>query len=238
MNIEPKEAFPYKPPSEEIKEKYSYIFDLDQPLPQRFLKTIFDKFVSIIFLLCAAPILVLLKICFLIEGILISENKGPMFFYYNAVSNGKEFKKYKIRIIKMKYIDPEGAKKGDWIAYSAEWNDESKTNIGTIVKNFYLDEIPQFFSVLKGEMSIVGPRPLSVLHTERDLQQGNVTRKLIKGGLLGLGHINKGTSEMGNPIYEYEYIDKYMNASDIELLLLDLKIIYKGILLIFKGEGY
>ena len=87
-------------------------------------------------------------------------------------------------------------------------------------------------------MSIVGPRPLSVLHTERDAEQGNVTRKLIKGGLLGLGHINKGTSEMGNPIYEYEYIDKYMNASDIELLFLDLKIIYKGILLIFKGEGY
>ena len=43
---------------------------------------------------------------------------------------------------------------------------------------------------------------------------------------------------MGNPIYEYEYIDKYMNASDFELLFLDLKIIYKGILLIFKGEGY
>ena len=108
--------------------------------------------------------------------------------------------------------------------------------MGTVVKNFYLDEIPQFFSVLKGEMSIVGPRPLSVLHTERDAEQGNVTRKLIKGGLLGLGHINKGTSEMGNPIYEYEYIDKYMNASDIELLFLDLKIIYKGILLIFKGD--
>ena len=58
---------------------------------------------------------------------------------------------------------------------------------------------------------------MSVLHTERDAEQGNVTRKLIKGGLLGLGHINKGTSE-GNPIYEYEYIDKYMNASDFELL--------------------
>ena len=138
----------------------------------------------------------------------------------------------------MKYIDPEGARRGDWIAYSAEWNDNSRTYIGTVVKNFYLDEIPQFFSVLKGEMSIVGPRPLSVLHTKRDFDQGNVTRKLIKGGLLGLGHINKGTSEMGNPIYEYEYIDKYMNASDFELLFLDLKIIYKGILLIFKGEGY
>lgn len=238
MNIEPKEAFPYKPPTIEIKNKYKHIFDLENPLPSRILKTLFDKFIALILISFSTPILIILKICFVIEGLIVPENKGPMFFYYNAISNGKEFKKYKIRIIKMKYIDPEGAKKGDWIAYSAEWNDHSKTYMGTVVKNFYLDEIPQFFSVLKGEMSIVGPRPLSVIHTERDAEQGNVTRKLIKGGLLGLGHINKGTSEMGNPIYEYEYIDKYMNASDFELLFLDLKIIYKGILLIFKGEGY
>lgn len=238
MNIEPKEAFPYKPPTEEIKSKYKHIFELKDPLPSRILKTIFDKLIAILFLTITLPILIILKICFVLEGLIIPENRGPMFFYYNAISDGKVFKKYKIRIIKMKYIDPEGARSGDWIAYSAEWNDNSRTYIGTVVKNFYLDEIPQFFSVLKGEMSIVGPRPLSVLHTKRDFDQGNVTRKLIKGGLLGLGHINKGTSEMGNPIYEYEYIDKYMNASDFELLFLDLKIIYKGILLIFKGEGY
>ena len=57
-------------------------------------------------------------------------------------------------------------------------------------------------------MSFVGPRPLSIIHYERDLAQGNVSRKLIKGGLLGFGHIHKGTSEMGNPQFEYEYIKK------------------------------
>ena len=87
-------------------------------------------------------------------------------------------------------------------------------------------------------MSIVGPRPLSVLHYERDLAQGNVSRFLLKGGLLGLGHINKGTSNMGKAEYEYEYIDKYINLSSFAILMLDLKIIYKGILLILKGGGY
>lgn len=235
---EPKEAFPYKPPSDKIKKKFEYIFNLDKPLKPRLIKTIFDKLVAIIVLIIFSPILFFLKIAYLIEGLIDKDCKGPMFFYYFAMSGGKKIPKYKIRLIKEKFIEPEGAKKHDWIAYSAEWTPESRTRVGSFVKKYYLDEIPQFFSVIKGDMSIVGPRPLSVLHYERDLAQGNVTRKLLKGGLLGLGHINKGTDMMGDPIFEYEYIDKYINNGSLKLLLLDLWIIYKGIVLIFKGGGH
>jgi lipopolysaccharide/colanic/teichoic acid biosynthesis glycosyltransferase len=240
MNVstEPKEAFPYKPPTDEIKRKYSHIFEIDEALPPRFFKILFDKLVGVTMLIFSVPILLFLKIAFLIEGWLIPENAGPMFFYYNGVSAGKVIPKYKIRLIKQKYIDPEGAKRHDWIAFSAEWTPESRTHVGEFVKRFYLDELPQFWSVLVGDMSIVGPRPISVLHYERDKAQGNVTRSLLRGGLLGLGHINKGTSEMGNPIYEYEYIDQYMKRSSFGLLMLDLWIIWKGVIVILKGGGH
>ncbi len=238
MNIEPKESFPYKPPTEEIKIKYKKIFDINEPLKIRFAKLIFDKVVSFFLLIISIPILLLLKISFLIEGLIISENKGPMIFYYHAISAGKVIKKYKIRLIKEKYIDVKGAKKHDWLAYSAEWSPDSRTIMGSFVKKWYLDELPQFWSVLKGDMSIVGPRPLSIMHFERDLEQGNVTRKLLKGGLLGLGHINKGTAEMGNPEYEYEYINSYLNKSSYKLICLDIWIILKGVRLIFKGGGF
>ncbi len=238
LKNEPKEAFPYKPPSKEILQNYHHIFELKKELPPRFFKSAFDKLIAITLLAVALPILFLLKIAYLIEGWFWPENKGPMFFYYNAVSAGKVIRKYKIRLIKTKYIEPEGAKRGDWIAYSAEWTPDSRTYVGQFVKKFYLDELPQFYSVLKGETSIVGPRPLSVLHYERDLAQGNVTRKLLKGGLLGLGHINKGTAEMGNPIYEYEYVDQYLKRSSFSLLCLDLWIIWKGIQVIVKGGGH
>lgn len=235
---EPTEAFPYTPPTDEIKAKYAHIFALKEDLPSRFFKTLFDKFFAFILLSISLPILLILKIAYVIEGILIPENRGPMLFYYWGVSGGKKMKKWKLRLIKIKYIESEGAARHDWIAFSAEWTPDSRTHVGAFAKKWYLDELPQFWSVLIGDMSIVGPRPLSVLHYERDKAQGNVTRSLLKGGLLGLGHINKGTSEMGNSVYEYQYIDEYLNRSSFGLLRLDLWIIWKGAIVILKGGGY
>ena len=235
---EPLEAFPYKGPSLWIKEKYQYIFEMQEPLQPKIPKVIFDKVFAAIILILSLPILILLKTTFFLEGVLIPENKGPMLFYYWGVSGGKRIKKWKIRLIKTKYIEPEGASRHDWIAFSAEWNPESRTYLGAFVKKWYLDELPQFWSVLIGDMSIVGPRPLSELHYERDKAQGNVTRSLLKSGLLGLGHINKGADQMGNPEYEYEYIEEYMNRSALGLVKLDLWIIWKGFLLILKGGGH
>lgn len=234
---EPKEAFPYKAPSAEIKEKYQHIFSLSVPLNDRLPKLVFDKAVAALLLFLAAPILLCLRVAYFIEGLVIPESKGPMFFSYNAVSAGRVFRKYKIRLIKTSYIDKEGAARGDWHAYSAEWTPARRTYVGHFVKKFYLDELPQFYNILRGDMSIVGPRPLAVHHYKRDLEQGNVTRFLIKGGLLGLGHVMKGTSEMGNPIYEYEYIDKYIRLSPLGLIWLDLGIIGRGVKVVLQGKG-
>ena len=238
LNSEPKEAYPYSPPTDEMKSTFSHIFHMEKSLPSKFFKTLFDKLLSFILIVFSIPVLFLLKICFLIEGIVIPENKGPMLFFYWGISGGKRIKKWKIRLIKTKYIDSDRAEKHEWIAFSAEWNEDSRTNMGGFVKKWYLDELPQFWSVFIGDMSIVGPRPLSEMHYERDRAQGNVSRSLLKGGLLGLGHINKGTNAMGDSRYEYEYIDQYISRSSFNLMLLDLWIIWKGILVILKGGGH
>lgn len=234
---EPKEAFPYKAPDASIRAQYAYIFELKKPLPDRLPKLLFDKVLALCFLLLAAPVLLLVKIAYLVEGWLIPENRGAMFFSYNAMSQGRVIPKYKIRLIKTKFIDAEGAKRGDWYAHSAEWSQDSRTHVGHFVKKFYLDELPQFYSILIGDMSFVGPRPLAVHHYERDRAQGNVTRFLLKGGLLGLGHVMKGTLQMGNPIYEYEYVDQYLKLSALGILWLDLTIIARGLKVVAQGKG-
>ena len=238
MITEPSEAFPYKPPTKKLRETYKEIFELSEPIQPSCVKLIFDKAVASLTLLIAMPILVILKLAFIVEGILFPENAGPMFFYYRAVSGGKVIRKYKIRLIKVKCIQQDAAKKHEWIAYAAEWKKECRTYVGSFVKKYYLDELPQFWSVLRGDMSIVGPRPLSELHYERDKAQGNVVRGLLRGGLLGFGHINKGTDQMGEPSYEYEYLDKTIKLSPFGLLKTDLWIIWRGIIVIFKGGGH
>ena len=211
---EPTEAFPYTPPNDEIKKKYSHIFEIKKPLPNRLFKLLFDKTVSLFLVIISIPILIILKAIYLIEGWIYPDNRGPMLFFYWSISGGRKIKKWKIRLIKTKFIDPEGAKNHEWIAYSAEWNEKSRTITGAFAKKWYLDELPQFWSVLIGDMSIVGPRPLSVMHFERDRDQGNVTRSLIKGGLLGLGHINnEELKKFKKSIYEYEYVDQYIKLN-------------------------
>ncbi|MCK3685163.1 sugar transferase [Maribellus sp. YY47] len=235
---EPKEAFPYTPPTPEIKEKYAEIFALKEPIKVPLPKLLFDKAVALFFLLLTSPILLLLLVANWVEGLLIKENKGPLFFYYYGMSHGRKFKKWKIRLIKESYVDKELQAKGDWHAFQNEWMPEARTYVGAFVKKFYLDEIPQFYLILKGDMSFVGPRPLAIHHYERDLAQGNVTRKLIRGGLLGYGHVRKGTPEFGKPVYEYEYVYRYLHYSPFQLLMTDLYVIWRGIVVVLKAGGH
>lgn len=235
---EPLEAFPYKAPTSDLRERYAEIFMMTEPLPRRLTKQLFDKIFAASILFLTFPILIALKLAYVLEGLIDHSCRGPMFFYYRAVSEGKVFRKHKLRLLKTGCIDKKLAASHDWHAYRNEWNPKCRTRVGSFVKKYYLDELPQFYSILKGDMSIVGPRPLALHHYERDLSQGNISRKLLKGGLLGLGHINKGTSEMGNPAYEYEYIDQYLKRSALGLLSLDAWIIWKGLIVVGKGKGH
>ena len=107
IETEPVEAFPYAPPTDEIKEKYKEVFELNHPLKVPFPKLVFDKLVASVILICCLPVILLLLIINFVEGIIIPENRGPLFFYYNAVSQGRVFKKWKVRLIKTSYIDKE-----------------------------------------------------------------------------------------------------------------------------------
>lgn len=233
---EPAEAFIYRSCTDELRSDYPDIFKLQQPLKVPAPIILFDKSLSLFLLVFCIPFFIMLILINLIEGIIVPENSGNLFYYYNAISRDKIFKKWKFRIIKQKFLIND-YNVDDWHRYQNEWKPEARTIVGKFVKKFYLDELPQLFCILKGEMSFIGPRPLAVHHYERDVAQGNIARKFVQAGLLGNSQIRKGTKEFGNPKYEMEYMDCYMK-NRYKLIILNLKIIAMGIRVIIKGGGH
>lgn len=238
MDYFKKEYFPYTSPTRELRERYKKCFQTRNPVPIGSPKRIFDICFAVIAILIYLPIVILLYIFYLFERCMSTENPGPFLYYYSAVSQGMVFKKYKINALKLHFIDSELASQHLWQAYCNDKVEGCLSLTGQIAKKFYVDEFPQFFSVLWGHMSIVGPRPLSVLHHEKDIENGNICRKYLKGGLIGYGHLHKGTEMMGKSEFEYEYFEKCLDKNSVQLLVFDLQIIIRGATLVLRGGGH
>jgi putative colanic acid biosysnthesis UDP-glucose lipid carrier transferase len=121
----------------------------------------------------------------------------------------------------------------------AQQSDPRVTPFGAFLRRYSLDELPQFFNVLQGSMSIVGPRPHAVIHNEqyRKLISGYMLRHKVKPGITGLAQINGWRGET-------DTLDKMKNRVDFDLayiknwsLLLDIKIIFLSLLKGFTGKN-
>lgn len=183
-----------------------------------FLKRFTDILFSIIVLLLSLPL-------FLIAMIAIKlDSKGPVFFIHERTGyKGKPFKMIKFRGM----ID-------NALAYGPELtqeNDPRITRVGKILRRTSFDEVPQFINVLKGEMSIIGPRPeiISITNTYNEYQ-----RRVFdyKPGITGISQINgrqKLTPDQRTKM-EIEYYEK-------ENFWSDLKILFKTISVVLTNEG-
>ena len=167
------------------------------------------------------------------------EDNGPLFFMQKRIGqNGKMFRLYKFRTmvvnadkILMKKLKEDKDFREKYLSYRKVENDDRITKIGKFLRKTSLDEFPQFINVLKGEMSLVGPRPY--LYREKK-HMGEYYDYIIKckPGITGLWQIsgrNKNTFEERLK-YDLEY---YNNRG----IVYDIKIILKTVLSVFKKEG-
>ena len=233
---EPIGSFPYLPPSKDILERFSYLNSVKKlrfPICKRIVELGLIIPIACVLFLPFAFIIILLSIEILLRG----ERLGPIYYYY-CVSGGVKIKKWKVRVVTEANICLDLAARGDWRAWSNEWEPSDRLIFGNLAKKFYLDEYPQFISVLRGEMALVGPRPLAELHYQRDVGQGNFTRKILKGGIVGFGHVRKGTNEFGNPEFEFEYASLVETGHCSKILYADLWVILKAIEVVLRGGGH
>ena len=164
------------------------------------------------------------------------DSKGPVFFSQIRMGrNGRRFKIWKFRSM---YIDAEERKKEleaqsevEGLMFKME-NDPRITKVGRFIRKTSIDELPQFFNILKGDMSLVGTRPPTVDEFEK-YNQYYRRRLSMTPGLTGLWQVS-GRSSIDNfddvVKLDLEYIDSWS-------LGLDIKILFKTIKVVFTGEG-
>jgi len=179
-------------------------------------------------LLITAPLIIPLAI---VTAVLIKlDSKGPVFFTQKRVGQlGHTFTMYKFRS-----MTTDSEKDGSKFARE---NDYRITRLGKFIRKFRIDEIPQFINVLKGDMSVIGPRPEQATFVELfndEIHQYDL-RHMVKPGITGLAQVQHGyvSSKRGTEMklnYDLFYIRNYS-------IKLDLMIIWKTIKTILTGFG-
>ncbi|MEK6749943.1 MAG: TIGR03013 family XrtA/PEP-CTERM system glycosyltransferase [Pseudomonadota bacterium] len=191
-------------------------------LARRITKRIFDIAVSSILLIFAAPFMVLAMI------VIVIDDPGPIF--YGQVRVGDKWKLF--RILKFRSMRVDAEKHG---AQFATHNDPRITRVGRLLRKTRIDELPQLFTVLKGDMSFVGPRPERPEFVERFSEKipYYADRHRVKPGLTGWAQIcfPYGASDkdaMGKLEYDLYYVKNYSLFLDLLILLQTAEVILWG----------
>ena len=186
---------------------------------QELIKRCCDIVVSGIGLLIASPIM-------LLEALAIKlEDGGPVFFRQPRVTkDGKVF-----YVLKFRTMIVDADKKSKRLASK---NDDRITRVGNILRKTRLDELPQFINILKGDMSIVGPRPEQEEITEKyvEVLPEFKYRLKVKAGLTGLAQIQGkyNTTPKDKLILDLMYIEQYSFWIDLKLMLQTVKVLFKS----------
>lgn len=185
----------------------------------KYIKRFFDVFISLIGLIVTSPILLIIVVAIKLES------KGPIIFKQKRLGlEGKEFNILKFRSMAV------GAEKGG--VYEKK-NDIRVTKVGSFIRKTSIDELPQFINVLRGEMSLIGPRPPLTYHPWPYQEYTEEQRRMfyVRPGITGWAQIN-GRKDVEWPRrikLNVEYVDNYS-------LFFDLKILLKTIIKVVKME--
>ena len=183
---------------------------------KNFIKPAIDFVLALVGFLFLSPVFVLVTI-----GLFFANDGKPFFFQLRPGKDGKIFK-----IIKFKTMTDKKDENGNLLPDA-----DRLTKIGSFVRKTSLDEIPQLLNVIKGDMSLVGPRPLLPKYLElyNDFQR---RRNEVKPGITGWAQVNGRNSISWEKKFEYDvwYVD---NVS----FLLDVKILIMTVLKVVKSEG-
>ena len=184
---------------------------------QQIAKRIFDVIGSLLLIVLTSPFMLIIAIA------IKCCDRGPVFFKQDRLTlNGKVFQVYKFRSMYSRPQDPEYC--------LTRKKDPRITPVGRIIRRLHLDELPQLFNILKGEMSFVGPRPEcpDIAEKYRQVVPEFHYRLKVKAGLTGYAQVygKYNTTPYDKLKLDLTYIETYSFLLDLKLLLLTFKVIF------------
>ena len=194
---------------------------LAETRPYLFQKRLFDMLLSILILLVTSPLFLAIALAIKLSS------RGPIFFLQERVGlNGRVFRMLKFRTMRVG-----SQEEGD-----TRWttpHDSRCTAIGALLRKTNLDELPQFFNVLKGDMSIVGPRPERTYFVERFLGEFDRynSRHTFKVGITGWAQVNgwRGDTSIAKRVeYDLYYLRNWSLTFDLQIITMTLLRIFNS----------
>lgn len=176
------------------------------------LKILSDYIIAILAIIITSPIMLFTAIA------IKATSPGPVIFKQERIGhNGKPFTMYKFRSMKLQDPDEEKSK---WTTK----NDSRKTKVGEFIRKTSIDELPQFFNVLKGEMSVVGPRPERPFFVDEFKEKipKYMVKHQVKPGLTGWAQIHgcRGDTSISKRIeYDIEYVENWHMGLDLGIMI-------------------
>ena len=197
-----------------------------------------ERGIDIVGALCGIAVLLPITIFVWIAN-LLTKNNGPIFYNTERIGkDGKTFKMYKFRSmvvgadeILKEYLENNPEAKKEYKKYKKLKNDPRITKVGKIIRKTSLDEFPQFINVLKGEMSLVGPRPYLPREKE-DMQEHYSSIIKCKPGVTGFWQIHGRSNTTFNDRLQMDTTYSYTKT-----LKTDVKILFKTVKHVVTKEG-
>jgi putative colanic acid biosynthesis UDP-glucose lipid carrier transferase len=197
---------------------------LQKPI-NKFIKRVFDVLVSLFVIVG-----ILSWLTPLLAIIIKLESKGPVFFKQKR--NGLDYKEFYCYKFRSMIPNPTAH------IHQVSKNDTRITRVGKIIRKTSIDELPQFINVLKGEMSVVGPRPHMVSHTHMYAERIDkfMVRHFIKPGITGLAQISGYRGEVENDAFISNRVKYDIFYLENWSLLLDIKIMFLTVYNAIRGD--
>lgn len=198
----------------------------------KMVKRVFDIVGSLLLLVALAPVLVVVALLIKLSS------SGPIFFAQERIGrNGRRFKMLKFRsmlphaqeLLDRKLAEDEELRR-EWFAHFKLRKDPRITPIGAFIRKTSLDEFPQLINVLRGDMSLVGPRPLPIYHHQEISPQIRVLRSRALPGMTGLWQVS-GRSELtisGMEKLDLQYVQDWSFGLDLLTLLKTIPAVIRG----------